>query len=339
METIMVVAGLAVAADVILVGDIPPLLKSLMDGDTSILSRPGDWFGFLKTLGGGGGGGGATAPTGAPVATATGGAAGTCSTTIYPKTGRVLQLPGHDGTRNYASGKPSEPTHENEADGDSSWKNYEMTTYFTLPASGDDAVDHKMYGPHHEDGNKAWYVYGVSTGGEAVCGAEETHPNPNPKTPCKGGTKTSFGSLLGKRSGLKTAIWTDAAGDVTVESYLDAGTGKWEKMSSMKNPGGWKYAPTTPQNFLFRADGLKGIKVECSTVQEIVPPGGTAAPTAPAGPGGPSPTPGETPITNPGVDPPKEEKTKAKFARERYMTYYTSPRPAPTTYYNGRRVY
>ncbi len=97
--------------------------------------------------------------------------------------------------------------------------------------------------------------------------------------------------------GLKSAIWTDSSGSVHVEGYVDSGSGKWEKMSSMVNPGGWKFTPKSPQNLLFRADGFKGIKVSCSTAQEIIPPGGKGATTT-------------TTTTEEATPPVKEEKKK-----------------------------
>lgn len=204
-----------------------------------------------------------------------GDATGDCSSTVYEKTGRKVDMPGKLGTRNYASGKPSEPTWESEKNVDKTWSDYELTAYFTMnkhhKGDEDNAV-FKMYGPNHSGHNKAWYVFGISSDGKAVCGGEDEHPGKNPKWDCSGGDKTSFGDITTKRIGLKTAIWTDANGDVTLQSFVDIGDKKWVKMADQKNPGGRKFVPKSPQNLLLRVDGYPKIKVDCATAQEIKEP-------------------------------------------------------------------
>lgn len=198
--------------------------------------------------------------------------AGDCTKYVYEATGRnIPSMPGSFRTRHYASGKPSEISWESEKNVDKTWVNYELTSYFKM-GPGDDNVDFKMYGPNHDDGNKAWYVYGISNEGKAACGAEDKHPGPNPHWDCTGGEKTSFGKLNDKKIGLKTVIWTDSNKDVTVESYLDEGNGKWVKMASQKNPEGRKFTPKSPQNLLLRADGFKKLEVYCVSAQEIKAP-------------------------------------------------------------------
>jgi hypothetical protein len=200
--------------------------------------------------------------------------AGDCSKAVYPKTGRDIKLPGKFSTRNYASGAPSEVTWESEKNVDDSWKDYELTAYFKM-GSGDDNAVWKMYGGNHSDGNKGWYVYGIDNDGKAVCGGEDEHPSKNPKWKCSGGDKTEFGRINDKVVGLKSVIWTDKNGDVTIQTYFDDGSGKWTKMASQTNPEGRKFKPQDPQNLLLRADGFEDLKVDCATAQEIVAPGAT----------------------------------------------------------------
>jgi hypothetical protein len=212
-----------------------------------------------------------TEPAPPPPEEETGRVAGNCETYVYKAEGRHIEMPGKKGRRNYASGKPSEVTWESEKNVDDSWSHYELTAYFKL-GDGDDNAVFKMYGGNHSDGNKGWYVYGITNDGDAVCGGEDEHPSKNPKWKCTGGEKMEFGRINDKRVGLKTAIWTDSKGDVTVESYFDDGSGKWVKMASQTNPEGRKFKPKDPQNLLLRADGFEDIKVECATAQEIVIP-------------------------------------------------------------------
>jgi hypothetical protein len=195
-----------------------------------------------------------------------------CEKTVYPSTGRNEDLPGEFGKRNYASGKPSEVTWESEKNVDKTWEDYELTAYFKMGPGEDNAV-FKMYGPNHSDGNKGWYVYGINNDGKAVCGGEDEHPKDNPKWDCEGGEKSNFGSVNDKWIGLKTAIWTDAAGDVTVESYVHVDGDKWVKMASQKNPEGRKFKPQNKQNLLLRADGFKDFEIKCARAQEIKAPG------------------------------------------------------------------
>jgi hypothetical protein len=201
--------------------------------------------------------------------------AGDCSSTIYEKTGRKIDLPGEKGTRNYASGKPSEPTWESEKNVDESWEDYELTAYVTLNEhhkKDDDNIDWKMYGPNHKNGNKGWYVFGISSDGEAICGAEDKHPSDNPKWKCTGGDKTDFGNIKFKKVGLKAVIYRVENGDVRVQSFLDEGDGKWVKMADQTNPGGRKFKPQDPQNLLLRVDGFPKINVHCAVAQEIKEP-------------------------------------------------------------------
>ena len=301
-ETIAVIAGLATAADVILTGDLPPLFTSLMNGDTSILSNPTGWFRFFGELGGGGGG--ATAPTapGAPAAPAGGG--GDISQGECPAGGETCVK---DNLGRYDCESVTAEA-------------YEATWCGTF--SGDDLTI-KMYGPpHHSDGDCCWCVVHVSPDGTMSPGGEGPHPSSN----CN---DTASGKNVGKATCYKAVM---RPGPIQ-EGYALIG-GKWVQAFSKKGPCGCSKQSSTKtgNQVTFRCDG--SFNTKCATVKPLG--GGGVAATAPADAAAATPPPAEG-----GEKPAKEDEkaTKAKFARERYYTYYAPIRPQATRYYNGRMVY
>jgi hypothetical protein len=335
METIMVVVGLAVAADFILVGSMPPLFTALMSGDTSILSRPGDWFGFLKTIGQGGPAAPAppvptTAPAGAPAPPPTGGTAGGCPS---PANCNIQYLAKDSGLHitTYESGG-SDPTIRYNVEGVKS-KAYEAIIFINVGPCADELAI-KCGGPGHDDGACCWIGIDVDCKtGHFTIGGEGPHPKTNKAV--KSGE--SMGSIQNKEVGIKCVVKETPTG-AHVEGYADVG-GQWKLMVSYDGIIGNEKTSTKfveTQQVQFRVD-CAGVKITRAGINPLD--GGAGVdPNAPAqNTGASAANEAEKPLAM--GEFANKPVTKAKFTRSRYATYFSPPKPEPTTYYNGRRVY
>ncbi len=327
-ETILAVVGLATAADVVLTGDLPPLFTSLMNGDTSILSRPGDWFGFLK-------GGGASTTTSTPV----GGSVGASG---------VKSI--------YANGKERTDFTENPTDGmrldfkglGTSFASCEYTAYVSLTNAPADELSFKMGGGAHQDGSTPkCYDIGIDMKSGAIrIRGEEQHPNGYFALPGsgKGTPPPADGKFIGYKG-----IKKNEAGGVVLEVWEDAGnnetapSNQWKQVFKTKDTQkNWATPPSDHQE-TFRVDKVgSNYKWKWVSIREIT--GTGATPTVsetPATAGGTSTTipPAETGKEAPTEDKKKKKAKVARIVGSRYATYYAPIRPPPTTYYNGRRVY
>ncbi len=340
LESILAVVGLATAADFILVGDMPPLFKSLLNGDTSILSRPADWFGFIKVITEGGTPA-LTAPTG-------GGTAGDSfvGTHIYKPTGKKCSCSAGKPQTIGCSGKSVTSVRSN-CDGCALY-NVEATGMLQFAGAcgcGDEATI-KHLGPNHQDGNCCWHIATISQSGKVGFNNEGPHPettSPKPETAIG-----NVGSVANKKIGFKSIIWNQG-GKWHHEVWIDVtGSGSnWKKAAQMDFTewGNVKKSstPASNQQIEFRCD-CNDAKWLATEVVEIVPgataTGAEAAP-APLTPNSTAPTPELNEVLDPnaGTDK-KKEKAKAKFVGgARYATYFSPPIPEPTRYYNGRLVY
>lgn len=350
LEMVMVIAGLAVAADVILTGDMPPLLKGLMNGDTSILSKPEDWFGFLKLSGGGASQPppaatppGTVAP--APAAVAGGAATGDCGTLTA-----TAKDEGEKGV-NYATGG-SGTTHRWNAS--TSEGTYEAIWCINVGSCADNIVM-KLWGPSHSDGACCWIGVSVDckTGDFWIAG-EGPHPDTN--SFIKKGA--SMGSIMNKDICVKGAIKPGPFG-AHVEGWAMVG-GAWKNMVVYDGPAGnmkKSKAPASGQQVQFRVD-CSGTKTKCAGTRPLSGGAGSIPPSAtsdevegfvekhadiaagkihvsvPIGKGGAAAAPAAETKTVPtaGGD-------YTRIVGARYATYFSSPSPSPTRYYNGRLVY
>ena len=165
------------------------------------------------------------------------------------------------GTRHYASGKPNDVTHEWNVD-NCPFSAYEFDADVTVnKIDHDDTVSMKMYGPQHDDGNRAWYVNDITFKSGSFHGGWED-PHPNGDYDCiKGG---SIGSIIGRTVHLKSVIWPIAGGGAHIEYYANG-----RKLFSGNNPCGKRYSRHPKQQVQLRIDGAPGVRAQNVIVAEI----------------------------------------------------------------------
>lgn len=217
-----------------------------------------------------------------PVDPGTGGGTpgGVVGKNIYKTTGKSM-VPKSSGfkTRHYASGKPDDTTIEFNAR-ECPYKAYEAYGDFTIgKPEHDDRLDVKMWGPRHDDGIGAWYIFAIQfSDGETSFGWEKPHPTT--KNSVMVGKK--FGDIRGKKKiGFKGVIWPLEAGGAHVQGWIDMKDGKgWQLALEADNPGGKKFSCDKEQNVQFRIDAAPELEGENVIVEEIVVPVEKLAPAA-----------------------------------------------------------
>lgn len=250
------------------------------------------WAEFEKLLAGG--------PT-TPPPQPGGGGGGTVGKNVYKTTGKSM-VPKSTGfkIRHYASGKPDDTTIEFNA-AECPYDAFEATGDFTIgKPEHDDRLDVKMYGPRHQDGKGAWYIFAIQfSDGETSFGIEQPHP----KTDSSVATGKTFGNIEGSKTiGFKGVIWPLSGGGAHVEGYIDLKDGKgWQLALQADNPGGKKFKRDGAQQIQFRIDAAPQLKGENVIVEEI------AVPPVPVGSGGTDPDPNPNPGPTPGPKPPTGE--------------------------------
>ena len=214
-------------------------------------------------------------------------------------------------TRNYASGKPSENSYENEYKSDQKLDNIEVTYYVKIngfKTKEPDTISIKTKGPDHQDGSgKAWYINQIDTDGKPDDNFQIESPHPenhdNHVTPLF----TIGESLVGKWIGIKAISYLiDNGTDASAETWIDYPVAdianppnKWRKyidIASVKSCEAG-FINATGGNVLLRIDGTKKgdmPNVKYQSLREIIPEGNvptippvvTPPPTEP-----PTPTP------------------------------------------------
>lgn len=195
-------------------------------------------------------------------------ATGDCGMALYETTGETDQfIEGPFKTRHYASGKPDDTTKEWNTNNGCPFANMELTMYVTITDTDhDDTISMKFYGPNHDDGEGAWYIADVQFSDAHVCFKYE---EPHPDTSDCIDDGDSPGSIMNKRTGIKTIIWQTPSG-AHLEVWLDMnGEGVWRKHGASESPGGGNYDPDPDQKVQVRIDAAPGIDMDCVTLQEI----------------------------------------------------------------------
>lgn len=181
---------------------------------------------------------------------------------VYKRTGRVMTAI-QDGpkVRHYASGAPNDTTTEWNVE-NCPFNAYEFDADVTITKiDHDDTVSMKMYGPHHNDGQGAWYINDITFNSGSFEGGWE-QPHPNTTSGCeKGG---SIGKIVGRTVHLKSVIWPLSGGGAHVEFYANG-----QKLFAKDNPCGKKFSRDPNQQVQLRIDAAPGVRATNVRVSEI----------------------------------------------------------------------
>lgn len=245
------------------------ILEKAAENFSKALNMAGSNIGLppIPTPGGNGDGGGTPTPSPTPTPTPPGGTVS--GAMIYKGTGKVMNAKDEgESTRNYASGKPSDKTHEWNVES-CPFDAYEFTAFVTInKIEHDDTVSMKLYGPHHK-GAGSWYCCDIDFNAGQFLGGWES-PHPNTTTGCVKGQ--SIGKIVGKKVGLKSVIWPLSSGGAHLEFYADASGGtNWKQLFSGDNLCGKKFKRDSSQQVQLRIDAAPGVKADNVTCAEIVP--------------------------------------------------------------------
>lgn len=184
-------------------------------------------------------------------------------------------------TRNYASGKPSEPTVELTITVPvANAQDVEATAVVQMTGmSHNDTIDWKIRGPAHQDGSgKKWYCIDQETdGGHGTCFQVES-PHPSMHNATDKVTKYfSPPKIATARFGWKGITVNKAPNDVYIAAWINLtpdDQGGWKKIWDVHDTGqipSGQITPATGGNIQIRIDGIIGKPTfEKASVREVV---------------------------------------------------------------------
>jgi hypothetical protein len=164
------------------------------------------------------------------------------------------------GERNYASGKPSDITHE--WSGETSAQNYAIIIDITLTEiDHDDTISFKLGGTHMGSG---WYdnTYSFESG-QSCIGKEEDHPS----TDLCVVTGKSIGNLV--NTPVKLAAVNIGKGE-KLEMYSNLGSGWTKDVESSNGVDGFRPQVEEDEGVI-RIDGAPGIEMRSAQIVELDP--------------------------------------------------------------------
>jgi hypothetical protein len=174
------------------------------------------------------------------------------------------------GERNYASGKPSDITHE--WSGETSAQNYAIIIDITLTEiDHDDTISFKLGGTHMGSG---WYdnTYSFESG-QSCIGKEEDHPS----TDLCVVTGKSIGNLV--NTPVKLAAVNIGKGE-KLEMYSNLGSGWTKDVESSNGVDGFR-PQVEEDEVVIRIDAAPGIEMRSAQIVELDPASANIATTGP----------------------------------------------------------
>jgi hypothetical protein len=217
--------------------------------------------------------------------------------------------------RNYASGKPSENSYENEYKDKTKLENIEVTYYTQINGfkKEADTISIKLLGGDHNDKSKSkWLIFQLDTDGSKDDNFQIEDPHPKNHDNHQSTLFTIGESLVGKPIGLKAITYIDAEGKRHAETWVDFPTSldtpanKWRKYIDIQDvlKLSHGFANATGGNVLLRIDGTKKGSMPTTKFQslrEITFEQNTTGPTIPIPPTEPPVEPPTTPPTGEGT--------------------------------------